>query len=71
MPLTRLKKIRGECPDGRSCPAVYAGAPGGPLRIVGKKVTDPDVLAQMGIGDDETVVEVPAELLPEVGASGD
>lgn len=71
MPLTRLKKIRDACPDGRTCPAVYADTQGGPLRIVGKVITDPAILAQMAIGDDETVVEIPASLIPEVRPSGD
>jgi hypothetical protein len=34
--------------------------------IVGRLVTEREALAQMVIGDDETAIEVPASLLPEV-----
>jgi hypothetical protein len=38
----------------------------GSLIIVGRAVTDRDVLSQMAIGDGELAVEVPSTLLPEV-----
>lgn len=66
-PEVKLTKMRDLCPDGRTCPAVHAGSQG-TVFVIGKRVTDPAVLAQMAIGDDETVVEVPAALLPEVTA---
>lgn len=66
-PELRLIKVRDVCPDSRTCPAVYASNRG-TVFIVGKRVTDPDVLAQAAIGDDEVLSEVPAELLPEVTA---
>jgi hypothetical protein len=72
MPLTRLPRllhrVRGDCPDGHSCPAIYAEQPGEPVVIVGKKVTDPADLGQMKIGDDEGAVEIPAKLFPEAAA---
>jgi hypothetical protein len=62
----RLTRLRGEdCPDGRTCPAVHL-TESGSLIIVGRAVTDRDVLSQMAIGDGELAVEVPAGLLPEV-----
>jgi hypothetical protein len=43
----------------------------GSLIVVGRVVTDGEVLAQMAIGDGELAVEVPATLLPEVpGCAG-
>jgi hypothetical protein len=67
----RLTRLRGEdCPDGRTCPAVHM-TESGSLIVVGRVVTDGEVLAQMAIGDGELAVEVPATLLPEVpGCAG-
>lgn len=65
----RVTKVRGGsdpgCPDGRTCPAVHE-TDSGTLMIVGRLVTEPEALAKMAIGDGETVIEVPASLLPEV-----
>lgn len=71
MPELRLTRVRTDpkCPDGRTCPAGYASNQPR-VFIVGKLVTDPVALAQMGIGDDEIAVEVPASVLPEVAADG-
>jgi hypothetical protein len=63
--LTKIRPDDGLCPDGRTCPAVYRSNRG-TVFIVGKRVTDPAVLAQAAIGDDEVLSEVPAHLLPEV-----
>jgi hypothetical protein len=67
----RLTMVRGDdCPDGRTCPAVHV-TESGSLIIVGRVVTDADVLAQVLVGDGELAVEVPAALLPEVaGCAG-
>ena len=48
--------------DG-SCPSVYA-TDRGTWVIQGYRVDDPEALAAMDIPDHETVVEIPAELLP-------
>jgi hypothetical protein len=65
----RVTKLRGDsdpdCPDGRTCPAVHV-TDSGTLMIVGRLVTEREALAQMAIGDDETAIEVPASLLPEL-----
>lgn len=69
-PELKLTKVRGDgaqCPDGRTCPAVHTSNRETAF-VIGKRVTDPVALAQMAIGDDETVVEVPIFLLPEVAA---
>lgn len=63
--LTMLRSTARECSDGRTCPAV-AQSDTGALVIVGRRVTDPDVLSQMAIGPDEIAVEVPGSLIPEV-----
>jgi hypothetical protein len=61
-----MAKLRGDdCPDGRTCAAVHK-TESGSLIIVGRAVTDENVLSQMAIGPGEFAVEVPARLLPEV-----
>jgi hypothetical protein len=59
----------GNCPDGRTCPAVKAvvGAPAARY-VIGKRVTDPTVREAFAthLGEDEDLVEVPTTLLPEV-----
>ena len=61
-----LRKVAGEtCPDGRTCPAVHR-SDHQTLVIIGSVVSDPDVLARLAIGPNETAIEVPASLLPEV-----
>lgn len=60
----RIWKLRGSCPDGDTCPTVYATERG--TRVVqGWRVTDPDVLSQLRVPPGEEVVEVPAGLLGE------
>lgn len=67
MPELRLTHVRGTCPDGRTCPAALASN-AGKVYVVGKRVTDPEALAQMAIGHDEIAIEVPESLFPEVAA---
>lgn len=60
----KLRKIAGEdCADGRTCPAVHQ-SDRETFVIVGSVVTDPEALAQLAIGPDETAIEIPASLLP-------
>jgi len=59
----KLTMLRHDSPTGPTCPAIYAES--SRRYVVGKKVTKPELLSQMAIGDDETVVEIPASLLPE------
>jgi hypothetical protein len=62
----KLTQVRGDaCPDGRTCPAIHR-TDRDTLMLIGRRVTDPDALAQMAIGDDEIAIEIPASLLPEV-----
>ena len=58
-------RVRGECPDGKTCPAVFR-TDRGTLAIVGSRITDPDVLAELRLPAHESVVEIPLSLLPEV-----
>jgi len=62
-----LTLLRGECPDGKTCPAVYR-TDRDTLAVVGSTITDPDVLAGLGLPAHESVVEIPLSLLPEVVA---
>jgi len=64
-----LRKIAttADCP-GSNCPTTYAG-PDGMTYVQGYVVTDPAVLAEMGIPEGESVVAVPNTLLTDhVGA---
>jgi hypothetical protein len=64
--MMRLTQLRGDdCPDGRTCPAVHK-TDRGTLVLVGRKISEPEDLAQLAIGPDEIAIEVPAGLLPEV-----
>ena len=60
-----LIRLRGDCPDGRTCPTVFL-TDRGTLAVVGSTITDPDVLASLGLPPHESVVEIPRSLLPEV-----
>jgi hypothetical protein len=65
----KLRQIAGDdCPDGRTCPAVHQ-SDRQTFVIVGSVVTDPDTLAQLAIGPDETAIEVPVSLLPQVACA--
>ena len=63
-------RLRGECPDGKTCAAVFR-TDRGTLAVVGTAVTDPEVLAQLGLPAHENVVEIPLSLLPEVVTDAD
>lgn len=65
-----LIRLRGACPDGRTCPTVFL-TDRGTLAIVGSTVTDPEVLAGLGLPAHESVVEIPRSLLPEVTDDAD
>jgi hypothetical protein len=65
-----LTWLRGECPDGRTCPTVFL-TDRGTLAVVGSIVTDPEVLAALGLPEHESVVEVPLRLLPEVAGDAE
>jgi hypothetical protein len=61
--------LRGGCADGRTCPAVKAvPATPGVRYVIGKRVTDPALRAAFAshLAEDEDLVEIPTELLPEV-----
>lgn len=58
-------RLRGECPDGKTCPAVHL-TDHGTLAVVGSTITDPEVLAALGLPAHESVVEIPLSLVPEV-----
>jgi hypothetical protein len=60
-----LIRLRGDCPDGTTCPTVYR-TDRGTLAVVGSTITDPDVLAELGLPAHESIVEIPLSLLPEV-----
>lgn len=65
--MQKLTHLRGNdsCSSGRTCPAVKR-TEGGSLVIVGAVITDPAILAQLGIGPGETAIEIPGGLIPEL-----
>jgi hypothetical protein len=65
MATPKLRLLRHDSPSGPTCPAFY-DAGEGQLAVVGKIITDPAVLAQMGIAADEMAVMIPDSLVPEV-----
>lgn len=60
-----VKLIRGECSDGKTCPALHR-TDRDTVLIQGWPVTDAALLGQLGIPASMQAVEVPAELLAEV-----
>jgi hypothetical protein len=60
----KLTQLGGECPDGNTCPAVFA-TDEGTMIVQGRRVTG-ETLGMLRLGDDEYAVEVPVELLREV-----
>jgi hypothetical protein len=60
-----VKLIRGECSDGKTCPALHR-TDRGTVVIQGWPVTEPVLLGQLDLPAGMQAVEVPAELLAEV-----
>lgn len=59
----RLTWVREVCGNGKTCPRVSSVTPRGTRIVVGKKGTDPELLAEVGdVADDEYVVEISALL---------
>jgi hypothetical protein len=59
-----LKRIRGTCDDGKTCPALHL-TDRGTVVVQGWALTDSEVLAQLGLPDGADAVEVPAGLVAE------
>jgi hypothetical protein len=60
-----LEPLRGDCSDGKTCPAMYM-TDRGTVVIQGLTVTDPDALQQLRLPGGEQAVEIPAEMVAEV-----
>jgi hypothetical protein len=61
----KLTQLSGRCPDGATCPALFA-TDQGTVIVQGRRVAQ-DTLGMLRLGENEYAVEVPAELL---GAAG-
>lgn len=59
----RLARIAGNCPDGRTCPAVYETDRG--TIVVQGDAIPADELTQITLPDGEAAVEIPVALLEE------
>jgi hypothetical protein len=60
-----LEPLRGECSDGKTCPALHR-TDRGTVVVQGWAVTDPEALQQLRLPAGEQAVEIPAELVAEV-----
>lgn len=60
-----LELLRGDCSDGKTCPAMYR-TDRGTVVIQGLAVTDPEALGQLRLPGGEQAVEIPAEMVAEV-----
>lgn len=60
-----LEPLRGECSDGKTCPALHR-TDRGTVVVQGWAVTDPEALRQLSLPPGEQAVEIPAELVAEV-----
>jgi len=58
-----LIRLGGDCPDGTTCPAVFATDAG--TAIVQGRHPDSATLAALRLGEDEYAVEIPVDLLRE------
>lgn len=63
----KLTRLGDECPDGRTCPTIYA-TDRGTVVVQGYKLTREE-LAQISLADGEDAVEIPAALLEEVASA--
>jgi hypothetical protein len=58
-----MTQISGECPDGVTCPAVFATDEG--TAIVRGNLLTEDMLATLCLGENEYAVEIPLRLIRE------
>jgi hypothetical protein len=58
-----LTRLAGECPDGNTCPAIFAKGDG-TLVVQGRRVGE-STLNELRLGEDEDAIEIPRELLEE------
>jgi hypothetical protein len=62
----RLTRLGGACPDGNTCPAMFA-TDEETVIVQGRRVAE-ETLGMLRLGEDEYAVEVPMELLRKVAA---
>jgi hypothetical protein len=62
----RLRKMAG-CEDGQTCPAIWLEEETGDVVVQGYEVTDPAILAALGLPAGETAVRVPRETAARLG----
>jgi hypothetical protein len=65
--IERIRSVRrdgGLCPDGDTCPTLWR-TDRGTFIVQGVQVTDPEMLSQLGLPEDEIAVEVPETLWKE------
>lgn len=76
----KLTRLRRDSPTKNTCPALHVTDAASPtlgghlpageasLVVQGKRVTDPEALAELELPPDETAVEVPITLLLDLGS---
>ena len=63
-----VELVRGDCGDGKTCPALYRTDRGTAV-VQGRTVTDSELLGRLDLAAGAEAVEVPAGLLTEDAAS--
>jgi hypothetical protein len=66
MQLRLLASDDTKCHDIKTCPAIRADDAAQIGYVTGKKVTDPTLRAELGIGPDEDAVAIPLRLLGDL-----
>ncbi|MGI9063643.1 MAG: hypothetical protein ACR2FQ_07550 [Pseudonocardiaceae bacterium] len=64
--MARLVQLRSTCDHGNTCPTLHYQPDSDDFLIQGYTITDREVLAELNLPAGETVVRVPAHLLPEL-----
>jgi len=65
-----LHRLRGSCNDGKTCPTLYRSDRETAV-VQGWIITDPSTVALAGgVGDGESLVEIPADLVEEALRQG-
>ncbi|MGH3797273.1 MAG: hypothetical protein ACRDSP_20555 [Pseudonocardiaceae bacterium] len=69
--MARLVQLRRTCNHGMDCPTLHYQPDTDEFLIQGYTVTDPQLLVGLSLPAGETVVRVPAHLLPELQPDSD
>lgn len=63
------RTLRNQCGSNLDCPRVLDTDDPDKVLIQGARVTDPEIITQYRVPDQETLIEVPRTLIPEIGGA--